>query len=146
MKNQWVLLSLGILGIVLGESVFSPETAQAGELCNYRNQLLQVSAAYLNKDNVWVAKGWWMVEPGECLTHPDDWYTYVQVNRDEVVARPQLKQEEAKTVQLCVTQDRYTSYNGVSWGPCDASDYGFSDNSMQTFYAIGPKREIIKED
>ncbi|MGK7942220.1 MAG: DUF1036 domain-containing protein [Crocosphaera sp.] len=139
--------SLLLLGLGLGEFVLSPKMAQGAELCNYRNEIVRVSGAYVNDNDIWVTQGWWLVQPGECMVYPDNWYTYVEVDRDQTVERTyllDLEEEEIQTVKLCVIQDRYTFYNGVEFDVCDKHHYGFSDNSMQTFYLIGARREIIE--
>lgn len=146
-KKLLGLCSLMVLGTGLGELALSPKTAQAAELCNYRNEIVRVSGAYMNKDETWVSKGWWLVEPGECMVYPDDWYTYVQVDRAQTVERSyllSLEDEEIETVQLCVLQDRFTFYNAELFEACDKHHYGFTENSMQTFYLIGAKRELIE--
>ncbi len=143
-------LGLGLLmtaGAVIGELALSPKMAQASELCNYRNEIVRVSGAYLNKDDVWVSQGWWLVEPGECMVYPDDWYTYVEVDRAQTVERTyllNLEEEEVQAVQLCVLQDGYTFYNAELFEACDKHHYGFTENSMQTFYLIGARRELIE--
>ncbi|MEA5533330.1 DUF1036 domain-containing protein [Crocosphaera sp. XPORK-15E] len=143
MKNSLLLFSLVTVAAGVGELAFSPKMAQGAELCNYRNEIVRVSGAYVNKDEAWVTKGWWFVQPGECMTYPDNWYTYVEVDRDQTVERTYLLGEGIETIKLCVIQDRYTFYNGETERVCDKHDYGFSDNSMQTFYLIGSNREVI---
>ncbi|WP_009546579.1 DUF1036 domain-containing protein [Crocosphaera subtropica] len=147
MKKSLGLCSLIVMGAGLGELALSPERAQASELCNYRNEIIRVSGAYINGDDTWVTQGWWLVEPGECMVYPDNWYTYVQVDRHQTVERTyllELEDEEIQTVELCVLQDRYTFYNGETFEVCDKHHYGFTDNSMQTFYLIGARRELIE--
>ncbi|HAC63864.1 MAG TPA: hypothetical protein DCF68_10085 [Cyanothece sp. UBA12306] len=143
MKNQ-LLLSLGITATIVSPVTFGTEQAVAGEICNARNQILFVAGAYTNEDDVWVTKAWWEVEPGECLSYPDNWYTYIEVSRHETAARPDVEDKDFETVELCVLQDKQTIYNAIYEGECDRNDYGFTDNSMQTFYSIGPRREVVK--
>ena len=144
MKNKLLLLLLGMMAAVSGQATLGTQEAVAGEVCNGRNQILFVAGAYKNDDDVWVTKAWWEVEAGECLSYPDHWYTYVEVSRDETAARPDVEGQDFPTVKLCVLQDKQTIYNAIYEGECDRNDYGFTDNSMQTFYAIGPRREVIK--
>ncbi|WP_198649077.1 DUF1036 domain-containing protein [Cyanothece sp. BG0011] len=147
MKQLFGLCSLMVLGAGLGELALSPKTAQASELCNYRNEIVRVSGAYINNDDTWVTKGWWLVEPGECMVYPDNWYTYVEVDRAQTVERTyllELEGEDIQAVELCVLQDRFTFYNGDSSEVCNKHHYGFTDNSMQTFYLIGARRELIE--
>ncbi len=146
-KKSLGVCSLMILSAGLGELALSPKMAQGAELCNYRNEIVRVSGAYMNNDETWVTKGWWLVEPGECMVYPDNWYTYVEVDRDQTVERTyllDLEDKEVQAVQLCVIQDRYTFYNGETYEVCDKHHYSFSDNSMQTFYLIGARRELIE--
>lgn len=147
MKQLFGLCSLMVLGAGLGELALSPKTAQASELCNYRNEIVRVSGAYINNDDTWVTKGWWLVEPGECMVYPDNWYTYVEVDRAQTVERTyllELEGEDIQAVELCVLQDRFTFYNGDSSEVCNKHHYGFTENSMQTFYLIGARRELIE--
>ncbi|MEM8780573.1 MAG: DUF1036 domain-containing protein [Cyanobacteria bacterium P01_G01_bin.49] len=144
MKNSLLLFSLVTATLGLGELTFSSNKAQGAELCNYRNEIVRVSGAYVNSDETWVTQGWWLVEPGECMVYPDNWYTYVEVDRQQTVERTHLVEQGIETVDLCVLQDRYTFYNGETVEVCDKHHYGFSDNSMQTFYLIGANRELIE--
>ncbi len=147
MKKAVGLCLLMTVGAGFGDLAFYPKMAQGAELCNYRNEIVRVSGAYVNDDEIWVTQGWWLVEPGECMVYPDNWYTYVEVDRHQTVERSyllDLEQEEIKTVDLCVLQDRYTFYNGESLDVCCKHHYGFTDNSMQTFYLIGARRELIE--
>lgn len=142
-KNSLLIFSLVTVTAGVGELAFSANKAQGAELCNYRNEIVRVSGAYVNNDDVWVTQGWWLVEPGECMVYPDNWYTYVEVDREQTVERTYLLEQEIETVTLCVLQDRYTFYSGETYEVCDKHDYGFTDNSMQTFYLIGANRELI---
>ncbi len=144
MNNKLFLMALGMAVTAVGEVSLFSQQATAGEICNARNQILYVAGAYTNEDDVWVTKGWWTIEPGECLSYPDNWYTYVEVSRHETAARPDVEGKDFETVELCVLQDKQTIYNAISPQECDRNDWGFTDNSMQTFYAIGPRREVIK--
>ena len=81
------------------------------------------------------------------MVYPDNRYTYVEVDRAQTVERSyllDLENEEIKTVRLCVIQDGYTFYNGERYEVCDKHHYGFSENSMQVFYLIGARRELIE--
>ncbi|WP_241392641.1 DUF1036 domain-containing protein [Rippkaea orientalis] len=165
MKNKLLLL-LGIIAAVGSQVTIGTQKAIAGEICNNINDMIFISAAQMNNNDVWVSKGWWEVEPGACLSYPDDWYAFVQVNRDhhvplfegrphQIVLAPVGRQwqewqnsEENKppieSVKLCVVQDKYTAYSAKDGALCDRDDYGFSDNSMQTFYATKAERFVVR--
>ncbi|MFM7574131.1 MAG: DUF1036 domain-containing protein [Snowella sp.] len=35
-----------------------------------------MAQAHLNQDNVWVAEGWWRIDPGDCVVYSDNTSTF----------------------------------------------------------------------
>ena len=137
MKKSLTIFLLSLAMIVLGEGL-KPNPAQAGETCNYINNNLFMAQAHLNKDNVWVAEGWWKIEPGDCVVYADNASTYFKI--EEEVSAPRPKTPQALATDLCVVNDRFTVYQANNPGVCDGQD-----GQMTTFLSLGNQREILQE-
>lgn len=97
-----------------------------------------------NQDQIWVSEGWWELDPGECLNYPDNWYTYLQYDRDTAVERPVVP--TTNQVTLCVVQDRFVTYNAISNVACENNNSDFGDAALRTYISIGNYREIVKKE
>ena len=137
MKKSFTIFLLSLAAIALGEGL-KPNAAQAGETCNYINHSLFMAQAHLNQDNVWVAEGWWRIDPGDCVVYSDNISTYFK--KEEDVSAPRPKPSEALVTDLCVVNDRFIVYQANDLRAC-----GRENGQMMTFLGLGNQREILKE-
>ena len=122
-------LILGLLASTLGGMLNPFNKAEAGEVCNYLNQATALAQAFRNADQVWVAEGWWLLDPGECISYPDDALIHVRHSSDiRPYSAENLEITEAVTEQLCVVGDRFTAYRADNSGACAQAG-----GSLQTF-------------
>ena len=137
MKKSFTIFLLSLAAIALGEGL-KPNAAQAGETCNYINNSLFMAQAHLNQDNVWVAEGWWRIDPGDCVVYSDNTSTFFKIQEDVTPPRPTIPQ--AVATELCVVHDRFIVYQANNPGACDSQN-----GQMMTFLGLGNQREILKE-
>ena len=112
-------LLLGLLTTALASTLNPHNKAEAGQVCNYLNKATALAQAFRNTDQVWVTEGWWILDPGDCITYPDDTLIHVR-NSDDI--RPYSTENfeviEAVTERLCVVGDRFTAYRADNSGAC----------------------------
>lgn len=137
MKNPSRIFLLSLLAIALGEGI-KPNSAQAGETCNYINNNLFMAQAYLNQNNVWISEGWWKIEPGNCVVYGDNASTFFKIEEEVAAPRPAIP--EAVKTNLCVVHDRFTVYQANNPAACEGQD-----GQMTTFVGLGNQRELLKE-
>ena len=120
MRMNMNVLILGLLATALGGTLSPFNKAEAGEVCNYLNQATALAQAFRNADQVWVAEGWWLLDPGDCITYPDDALIHVRHSNDiRPYSAENLEITEAVTEQLCVVGDRFTAYRADNNGACE---------------------------
>jgi uncharacterized membrane protein len=143
MKHKITLIALSLVAAAVGQSLGAGR-ATAGEVCNYRNQVLALAQAYVNPDEVWVSEGWWLINPGDCIAYPDNALTYLQFDEDSQPPRPYQKQateaaQEVLQARLCIVQDRFTAFSAAT--PRDCAEAG---GTLRQFLGFGAKRELIQ--
>lgn len=143
MKAKITLMLLSLAAVAISESLATAK-AKAGEVCNYRNQVLTLAQAYINQDEVWVSEGWWLINPGDCISYPDNALTYLQFNENSQPSRPYQKQstevsEEVLQARLCIVQDRFTAFSASTPRACAEAG-----GKLRQFLGFGAKRELIK--
>lgn len=143
MKAKITLFLLSLAAVAVGESLATAR-AKAGEVCNYRNQVLALAQAYVNQDEVWVSEGWWKLNPGDCIDYPDNALTYLQFNEDSQPSRPYIEQSNEATsevyeARLCVVQDRFTAFSASTSRTCAEAG-----GKLRRFLGLGAKRELIQ--
>ena len=137
MKKPFTVVLLSLLAIAFGDIIKS-NPAHAGETCNYINNNLFMAQAHRNENNVWVAEGWWRIEPGSCVVYGDNVSTYFKIEEDVAAPRPKIPQS-VKT-DLCVVNDRFIVYQANDFGVCDGQD-----GQIMTFVQVGNQKELLKE-
>jgi len=137
MKKPFTIFLLSLLAIALGQAV-KPNPVKAGETCNYINNNLFMAQAHRNQNNVWVAEGWWKIEPGDCVVYADNASTYFKI--EEEVSAPRPKIPQTLVTELCVVNDRFIVYQANDWSVCEGQD-----GQMMTFVGLGNQRELLKE-
>jgi uncharacterized membrane protein len=143
MKTKITLMLLSLVAVAVSESLATTK-AKAGEVCNYRNQVLALAQAYVNQSEVWVSEGWWLVNPGDCIAYPDNVLTYLQFNENSQPSRPYQKEptgasEEVLEARLCVVQDRFTAFSASTPRACTEAG-----GKLRQFLGFGAKQELIK--
>ncbi len=128
-------LFLGLMPMAFGEAIILAPSAQAGETCNYINRNLWMAQAYQNANQVWVSEGWWVIEPGECVSYADNVSTFFKIAEDSIPSRPKI--ENSKTKALCVINDRFTVFQADNPTACDGS--------LETFVGFDSTKELLKD-
>ena len=133
MRMKINVLILGLLASALGGMINPFNKVEAGEVCNYLNKATALAQAFRNSDQVWVAEGWWLLDPGDCITYPDDALIHIRHSSD---IRPynvaNTENTEAVTGQLCVVGDRFTAYRADDSGACAQAG-----GSLEPFVGFG---------
>ena len=139
MKAKIIPMLLSLVSLAAGELLIASQ-ANAGEVCNYRNQVLALAQAYRNQNQVWVSEGWWLLNPGDCIAYPDDAVTYVQFNQD---SRPhrfyRVGSPEVIEARLCVVQDRFTVFSAATPRACTQAG-----GTFKPFVGFRAQTELIK--
>lgn len=140
MKAKMIPMLLSLVSLAAGESLI-PSRVDAGEVCNYRNQVLALAQAnYRTQDKVWVSEGWWLLNPGDCISYPDEAVTYLQFQENSrPYRRYQQGSPEVLEVKLCVVQDRFTAFSASTRRACTEAG-----GTLRTFVGFGGKPEIIR--
>jgi uncharacterized membrane protein len=139
MKAKMIPMLLGLVSLAAGESLIASRV-NAGEVCNYRNQVLALAQAYRNQEQVWVSEGWWLLNPGDCISYPDGAVTYLQFQEDFRPSRTYQKDDqEVLEARLCVVQDRFTAFSADTGRACTEAG-----GTLKPFLGFGSQREIIQ--
>ena len=139
MNTKMIPMLVSLVSLTAGQFLIAGRV-NAGEVCNYRNQVLALAQAYRNQEQVWVSEGWWLLNPGDCIAYPDDAVTYLQFQENSPPSRPyEPGSPEVVEAQLCVVQDRFTAFSASTPRACIEAG-----GTLRTFLGFGAQREVIK--
>ena len=130
------LLPIAYLGTTLASLTLAIAPAPAGEICNYQNLPLYLAVATQNTNNIWISEGWWVIEPGECVTYPDQALTYLKVTENESPVRKIAS--NVKNTSACVVNDKFVAFSAISESACDEVD-----GDLVPFLQAGNNLELI---
>ena len=133
MQKNLMVSGLGLTASLVA-GMLRPMPSVAGETCNFLNRNLRMAQAAQNEQQVWVSEGWWVIEPGNCVTYADNVSTYFKDN-----AATRDLENAASKVTLCVVNDRFAVFQADSPEAC-----GMAGGQMATFLNPGTSLEILE--
>lgn len=136
MPKLFALLPFAWLGSTFASLTLAIAPAPAGEICNYQNLPLYLAIAAQNTHDIWISEGWWVIEPGECVTYPEEALTYLKVAENQSPVRAIAA--KVKSTPACVVNDKFIAFSATSESGCDEV-YG----ELVQFLQAGNQRELI---